>query len=197
MLRRVLAFSLIFILLWTSIGYAETQGRTWKLSDEEIQEAIKVGKEMKNNSSLALEWFISNSLESLDSTSLWLFTPFFAIAHDTSIRWKKYQELAKEEIENILKFAESSLMICVNSYGNKVNFAKDYHCVIKIGDKYIQPTVKSDQEYTTVDELYSSIYRAQCYYFFPTADIPRDAVIQVIAIGDKEEVFTVDLSKIR
>jgi hypothetical protein len=204
MLRRVLAFSLIFILLWTSIGYAETQGRTWKLSDEEIQEAIKVGKEAKDNISLFDEWIMgypSNSPGLIDmwKTHLVVTTPFRSLATEVWSKWKKYQELTQEEIEECLTNFEAKLAIAVVFYGDKIDFAKDYHCVIKIGDKIIQPSYirNEDEAEKTTIWPFNPAYKAMNFYIFPIADIPRDAVIQIIAIGDKEEVFTVDLSKMR
>jgi hypothetical protein len=204
MLRRVLSFSLIFILLWVSIGYAETQGRTWKLSDEEIQQAIELGKEAKNNISLLDEWVIgypSNSPGLIDmwKTHLLITTLFRSLASEAWGKWKKYQELTQEEIEERLISFEAKLMIAVVFYGDEIDFAKDYHCVIKIGDKIIQPSYiqNEDEAEKTIIWPFSPAYKAMNFYIFSTADIPRDAVIQVIAIGDKEETFTVDLSKMR
>jgi len=202
MLRRVLAFSLIFILLWTSIGYAE--GRSWKLSNEEIQQAIKLGKKAKDNWSLFNEWLIGYPLNNkgdvdLNKTYFIISTPFGVLAVMTENKWRKYQELTKEEIEGYLRISEANLVIGVYFLGDKIDFAKDYHCVIKIGDKIIQPTTVENQYVSDKTDSWPSspAYEALCVYCFPTDDIPRDAIIQVITIGDKEETFTVDLSKIR
>jgi len=163
-----------------------------------------LGKKAKDNWSLFNEWLIGYPLNNkgdvdLNKTYFIISTPFGVLAVMTENKWRKYQELTKEEIEGYLRISEANLVIGVYFLGDKIDFAKDYHCVIKIGDKIIQPTTVENQYVSDKTDSWPSspAYEALCVYCFPTDDIPRDAIIQVITIGDKEETFTVDLSKIR
>lgn len=192
--KGIITVLILFLIL--SNAYAQEQSKTWKLTDADIQQAIKTGKEMKDNISILYNWIVGGA--SLGQTWVIIATPFITLARYVSNEWRKYKEPSEEEIQEYLRLLESNLLLVVNVYGDKASFAKDYHCVIKIADKIIQPVYIDNTEVADMtDEWPNSLsYEATNFYFFPTKDIPRDAKIEIIVIGDKEEHFTVDLGKI-
>jgi len=98
-----------------------------------------------------------------------------------------------------LKEYENLLPIAIALYGDRADFAKDYHCIVKVGDKVLQPVKVQTTEIADKTQSWpeSPTYFAWNSYYFPKKDIPRDATIRIIVLEDPKADWTVDLSKVQ
>ena len=193
-----LFLSFIFLIL-VQVALAQSS-RSWSLSDEEIRDALDTAKRYKNDISPIVRDYIlfyGSSYEPI----IMIVTPYLGLVINVREYYKKYIEPTKDYIENTSKLYEGRLFITAQIYGDRIDFAKDYHCVIRIGEKIVQPieneSLRKDVAELTDKWPYSPAYKATNIYVFPTSEILRDDKIEIIFIGDKEYIFKVDLSKLK
>jgi DivIVA domain-containing protein len=176
----------------------KTYIRTWNLTGSEICQAIIIGKEWRDNPDILQNWIVGeNVIENvIRKTHLILETPVKWIASIVCEAWKENKEVTIEELWE--RFKKYRFFITAVCYGDEVNFARDYHCIIKMNDKVIQPLYVETQEIADKTNSWpkSPAYTAQNYYYFSTEDIPRNATIRIIIPEASKADWDVDLSKI-
>lgn len=158
----------------------------WVLSPKEIKEAIELGKAIKDDPSAEDSWSISSRGKKIE-----ILTPFRRLALASKEASKRYKELTKEEIRQILRDMFLSIIVRVTIEERGIN-SKDYYCVIKIDDKIIHPEKIEPQK-----NMIGKDNKDQILYYFPTEEIPRNADIQVSIIGETEETLNISLSTVK
>jgi hypothetical protein len=175
-----------------------TSKMSWELTDDEIKKVIELAKSYRKNPYVLKNWIVGDM--ETGKTYITVVTPALMVYLSALDLLTKYIEPDINEIKRTLEVIKNSLAIYTQVYGDKIDFAKDYYCVIRIGDKIIHPYYKQTKEIAerTENWPYSPAYEAMNIYLFSTMEIPRDAKIEVIIIKGllDEEVFKVDLSQI-
>uniref|UniRef100_A0A7C2GWJ6 Uncharacterized protein n=1 Tax=Dictyoglomus thermophilum TaxID=14 RepID=A0A7C2GWJ6_DICTH len=193
-----LFLSFIFLILLQAT--LAQSSRSWSLSDKEIKDALDTAKRYRNDLYTIVRDYIL-FYGSPYEPNIVIFTPYLGLVINVREYYRKYMEPTKDYIENTLKLYEERLFIAAQIYGDRIDFAKDYHCVIKIGEKIVQPieneSLKKDVAELTDKWPYSPAYKATNLYVFPTSEILRDAKVEIILIGDEEYIFKADLSKLK
>lgn len=174
--------------------------KDWELSNEQILKAIEWGKINKNKFENFIIPFLIGDLTKY-TTNLIINTPYFWIAFESKTKAEKYQDYTLEDAKKTLALFCDKLIIMTQVYGDKIDFAKDYHAVIEIDGKYIQPVEIKNTNLADMTSKwpYSPAYFALNSYTFMNKDVPRKGKIKFILIRypeQKEEKFEIDLSKI-
>lgn len=172
-----------------------TDGIKVDLTEDEVKEAIDLG--VKNR----------DSPESI--RSLYCFgggvgrkeygfvaTKFYTLAFLGCRLAKRYKSPEREEIEEILNSKELWIGIC--TYGDKIDFAENYHIVLTEGKKVIQPVNPRAPRWTntTASSPTSLSYQATIIASFPYSKINTKAKATIVLIKDRgKSSFKVDFSR--
>lgn len=171
-----------------------------RLSPEQIVEAIKYGKSHVQTDPLELlrEWGVGLGPDKGDAI---IITEFLALALAARQFAARGEELSPLNIEDAVARSSGKLVFRVSTYGNKVEFAKEYTADLKPGEKTIPATFWTNG----VGEAYGDGISQPAFvvdsdFFFPAAGIAPDSSITLI-VKDKDgkavAEFKFDLAKIR
>lgn len=172
----------------------------WELTEDQIIKAINWGKTNKNNFYGLIQPFLISPMAPYQ-TFLIINTPYFWVSYAAKDKADKYQDYTLEDAYDTLKIWGDKLCFSVYVYGDSIDFAKNFHAVIEVNGKYIQPyeVKNTDWAERTNKWPFSPAYYAMNGYLFYNSEIPRKDKIKFILIRiptDKEEIFEIDLSKI-
>ena len=170
--------------------------RSWALTQDEIQNAINWGKTNKDYSNFMKPFNFGS--DSLFKTSGFVATPYHWVAAKARGKALIYQDITNEEALYQLQLFGDKVIFFITVLGDSVDFAKNYHIVVKLDNKIIQPYQDINQSEANKTPLsHSPLYFAVNCYFFYNSEIPRDAVITLVVKDGfgKEESFVIDLSK--
>jgi len=179
------------------LGSGTSTSTNWILTQDEVQSAINWGKANKDYSNFIKPFEFGS--DSILKTSGHIATPYYWVAIKSREKALIYQDITSEEAQYQLQLFGDKALFFVTVLGDSIDFAKDYHATVKLGNKTIQPYQDNNQSKASETLLSQGpLYFAVNYYWFFNADIPRDAVITlIIADGHGgEEQFVIDLSEI-
>ncbi|NIO18856.1 hypothetical protein GTN42_05360 [bacterium] len=183
-------------LSWKEIGAAMyTNGIKVDLSEDEVKEAIDLGVKNKDSpeSIRSLYYFGEGGGHKEYG---FVATKFYTLAFLGCRFAKRYKNPEREEIEEILNSKELWIGIC--TYGDKVDFAENYHIVLTEGRKVIQPVNPRAPRWTKTTASYpaSPSYEATIIASFPYSKINPKAKATIVLIKDRgKSSFRVDLSR--
>lgn len=134
----------------------------WLLTSEKIERAKLTGRQLLKDFSLIKKWiFYSKTSDDY----VIVFAPYLLLTVSAVQKYSNYLEINEEDIS----LAQNGfLAILLTPYGDKIDFAKDYYCVIKLGDKIIHPLKFDNLNFAKVRDNwpYSPAYYADCTYYF-------------------------------
>jgi len=202
MKKVILLINFVLILSSPSFGFHKT------LNDSLVQEAIDYGKKHKKTEMLEFwkPWAAlpegqrkPYTAQSLLEDVCFIITKWNRIADLSRDAAQKYQTIDASEVREIKRDDRLFFMFTVR--GNRSDFAKDIHSVIKIDTLIIQPFAKHNPD---VAQGVLSRYSATCVHIYDEKDLPENATIEFIIIRKdapkfvpKETIYKIDLSKIK
>jgi len=164
------------------------------LTEEEVQEATNWGRKNKDLPGMLLSFHQFGSSGPYEERGT-ITTKFSILAIFGSECAKSKTEVDRALIETILNY--KLLGVTIHTLGDKIDFAKGYHIVLKQGEKVIQPVSVADisQANTTLYFPQSPSYVAEIGALFPQSAVDPKAKTTVILIKDRgESRFEVDFS---
>jgi hypothetical protein len=170
-----------------------SEGIKVNLTEKEVKEALDWGR--KNKDTPKVLFFTYRFSSQAYKGEGYIATKFMALALLGCSSGKRYQSVKRADIEDILN--TKVLMISISTYGDKPDFAKDYHMVLKQGGKVIQPVSVDAPAWanTTGGSPENPSYLAPVIASFPYSDIDPKAKTTVILIKDQgDSRFEVDFS---
>lgn len=208
MKKKCMSIFLVLFLMLISVG--QVNAIYTKLSDKQIQNAIKLGKQYKSeNTSKSLltdnnyrfNRKVGNRAYILD-----IQTKFFDIANLTREKARKYQEPTSQEVKSIINDNYIHIRGYTMNSDQEIN-SEDLHIVLKVPTKdgkmkVIQPTAEVIREDTYMYE--NEMHVGVVTFKFKYEDLPKPkngkinediTIIQITQFG--EQKYTIDLSTIR
>lgn len=176
---------------------AYSDGIKVNLTKQDIQEAIDLGVKYKDTYDENVRSLYQFGDRKYGKESGSIQTKFSLVAYVAYSAAKEYRNLERDKIEGGLPLL-TDFTISIYTYGDKIDFAKDYHMVIKQGEKVIQPVnVKTDKwGRATLAWPYSPKYSAFTQARFLYSEIDPHAKTTIILIKDLgESRFEVDFSR--
>jgi len=204
-MRKYLLPFLVFVFLLVSLnGCAKREeeeevvysgGIKVNLTEEEIQEAINWGAEKKDSEHIFLSYSFGGRGYPPQEDGM-IHTKFFGLAYLGYRLARKHKSPEKAEIEAILHSYEEYFGIDISTYGDEIDFAKDYYIVLRQGIKIIE-AVSTDRWADTTDYFPESpSYKATVTSIFPYSEIDPKGKTTIILVKDREESrFEVDFSR--
>lgn len=197
MKNKILSVYILLIFLLLNINFLFSQEsylNEWLLTPEKIENAKLTGRQLLKDLSLIRKW-VFYSKNSKDYVIV--VTPYLFLSMSAMQKYSKYLEINNDDIS----LAQSGyLSILLTTYGDEIDFAKDYYCVIKLGDKIIHPLKVENPTFAKVSDNwpYSPAYYADCSYIFSIKDIPRNSKVKIVIVKGigKEESYDIDLSNV-
>lgn len=172
-----------------------TDGIKVDLTKEEIEEAKEWGAENKFSVKTLLDqYFFGNKEEFEEHGSI--HTKFLSLALLASELARMYGRPKKSEIDAILR--RTRLGVGIFTYGGETDFAKNYHMVLKQGEKLIQPVdVKAYKESEIhPPALGTPPLQARLMFWFRYSKIDLKAKTTIILVKETTESrFEVDFSQ--
>lgn len=165
------------------------------LTEEEVQEAIDWGTKNKDSYEKTTSPYKFGETEAYKENG-YIGTKFFMLAFLAYQSARRYESLDRAHIEEVLNF--KTLAINIVTYGYEIDFAKNYHMILKQGEKVIQPVSVEAPELVDMAPRWieSAPYSAQVTGFFPYAKIDPKAKTTIILIKARgESRFEVDFSR--
>ena len=165
------------------------------LTEEEVQEAINWGAENKDSPEVLIRAYAFGNPRAYEESGH-ISTKFSLLAFLGCHSARRYKRPERADIEAVL--GEKTLGVGIFTYGDKIDFAKDYHMVLKQGEKVIQPvSVKAPGlAEMTAHWPESPSYRATVRAEFSYSEIDLKAKAIVILVKDRgESSFEVDFSR--
>ena len=190
------AMGIILLAVWTAPAIAVYQ----RLTQEQIDEAIKFGKRNVNTDMLEFlrEWGIGLGPDKGDAI---IITEFLALALAAREYAARGSELDKFEIEDTMAKSSGKLVFRVTTYGNTMDFAKEYTAYLKPAGKVIPATywTNSDGE-PYGDGKAQPAFVADSDFFFASEGIdPKSNLTLTVQDHNGKPVaqFQFDLKKVR
>lgn len=182
------------------------------LTSAQIQEAIDCGKINNGNeyTDVMKEWRVESNNNKVGF--IIVDSSFYYLASFSYLQSKKYQELLPKEIKELISRSKNEVFFNIYVYGNSIDFAEDYHVVLKYKDKIIQPKTKKNESYASTSGYWPNdpAYSAMLNYgfLFRKQDSkskketmifnPDDTItLTIIPPNDNEINIEVDLSAMR
>jgi len=196
------------------------------LTEEEVQEAINWGAENKDSPIGTLESFYKfgipkrvrdaarKTLKRASATTRekskaidiilagdeygYISTTFYRLAELSYRKAREYKSPERSSIDSTLMLGRKKFGIYIFTYGGSLDFAKNYHMVIKQGEKVIQPTGRCGDERANMTSSWPNYpsYRAMVSGWFSYSEIDLKGKATIILIKDRgESEFEVDFSK--
>lgn len=190
--RALFSLALFFVVLLLAGG--PLLGASLSLTPPEVQEAIRAGQQSIFSAEFGKEWQIAIS----NGASLTVLTPFHRLALAARNATFRKEELKPREIEDLLKQHQGKLLFWTHLHGGRVDFAKNYQPVLRLGGQEIQPSFVQNER--TALHLEDGRYLARCFYSFPAQQLrPNSRVMLLVRDPEGKEVarFTVNLSAMR
>jgi len=178
------------------------EGIKVNLTEEETREAIDWGIKNKDSPEVFLSSYEFGSQEAYEERGF-IVTKFRTLASlgYTSVKTKHKVDTAhiqpevKKAIQTVLN--TKVLVLDIITYGDEPDFAKDYHIVLKQGEKIIQPVglTAPQRADTTTRFPQSPSYKAWVEAQFPYSKLDPKGKTTVILIKDQgDSRFEVDFS---
>lgn len=186
------SLALFFVVLLLSGG--PLLGASLSLTPAETQEAIRAGRQSIFSAEFGKEWQIASASGEI----LTVLTPFHRLALAARNAAFKKEALKPREIEDLLKEHQGKLLFWTHLRGGRVDFAKNYQPVLRLGGQEIQPSFVQNER--TALRLEDGRYLARCFYSFPAQQLrPNSRVTLSVRDPEGGEVarFTVDLGAMR
>jgi hypothetical protein len=190
------AMGIVLFSVWTTPAIALYQ----RLTQEQIDEAIKFGKRHVNTDTIDFlrEWGMGLGPDKGDAI---IITEFLALALAARDYAARGGELDRFEIEDTLAKSSGKLVFRVTTYGNSMDFAKEYTAYIKPGGKIVPATywTNSDGE-PYGDGKTKPAFVADSDFFFPSEGIDPSSSLTLTVqdhTGKPVAQFQFDLKKIR
>jgi len=175
---------------------------SWTLSDEQIGEALQIGKDLKVTEDGLFKFIKDNYTQYTEGTiapqsEVLIMTPYSYILNKASWAQKNYEDYSfadaqKDAQEKVLSFA-------VTVYGASIDFCSDFKAVLILSDgsaihpRYQDVPSLADQSVNWPDY---PAYKATCYWLFDASQIGRnDTVTFVLIRAGGEQRTVIDLSK--
>lgn len=140
--------------------------------------------------------FLSNN-----QTTATLSTPYESLVNLGWLYGRKYQDPPSDSIQGNLYQTTNFLNFTLDVYGNKLDFHKNFHAVLKQGDKVIQPIEKHGlKNFAEMTNSWpkSPAYRTTIAFSFPYDGVDFNNNIELALVTDIGEFdFQFDLSKMR
>jgi len=165
------------------------------LTEEEVQEAINWGAENKDSFEVLIRPYVFGVLEAYEESG-YIGTKFYYLAFLGYLSARKYKSPERAEVQTVL--SAKVLPISISTYGDKIDFAKDYHMVLKQGEKVIQPVKVKAPELAEMTARFpeSPLFRATMSADFPYSEVDPKGKATIILIKDwGESEFEVDFSR--
>lgn len=172
-----------------------TGGIKVNLTEEEVQEAINWGAENKDSPVVFRRPYNFGSPNAFEESGR-ISTKFYSLADCGYGTARKYKSPEKWMIDIILGYR--TLTIYIFTYGDRLDFAKNYHMVIKQGEKIIQPVSVKAPELAkmTARWPHSPSYKAIVSGLFAYSEInPKGKAVIILIKGRGESKFEVDFSR--
>lgn len=196
---KIISLTCAFLLLFVSQVWAVSS-----INVETIKEAQDYGK-MKAQYHLKeflLPWIsYEEKAVNLDDTAehAYLYTAFLLMATDAREKTLNGQNVSLLDSERILADYTELLSFSMVLFGDKEDFIKNAHVVLKQGKKVIkayQVNIPLSAENITKDEG-QPLFKGQCYFYFLEKDIQLEApiVLSVTTSDKKQHSFYFDMSK--
>lgn len=205
-LFKVLLLTLAFP--FTTISFAF--GFQIDLSTTQIQEAIEYGKTHKDDkiTDLLKDWIVN--IDGKQDYAL-VNSPFQLLTSESCKATREYKEVSSETIKGIISTTKNTLLLNIRVYGSSIDFAKNYHAVLKYKDKIVQPIYTNNPALadTSINWPEDPAYAATIAYGFAfrkqqktkkinTIFDPNDIItLTIIPPYEHEFNFVIDLSTMR
>lgn len=176
------------------------------LDDSQLQEAISYGKEnAKKMDELTFikEWFCQSQAYYKEYAVI--ATPFWIVAQEARTNTLQYKETKIEYYKQLALEAGKMLIFSVRMYGDKIDFAKNLHAVLKLKgneEKIIQPIYIHNDLFAEMSENFLESpeygFHTASSYGFPL-DVRGNELVELVVVSPdgKEKIFKFDLSQIR
>lgn len=187
------------ILTVSTIFIDESNGIILNISETEIDEAVKFGKE---NRRTLLGEFSKDWTVSLGAKVGWatLYTGFHNVAFKSRKASIENKELTKKEINRALEISKE-LTFTVSILGNSMDFAREYHGMLKIGKDLIAPSFEFVPDAAGSSEFWPDFPDniAGCVFKFPIDGIDKNSTVFLILKPFDGDVlqFNFDLSAMK
>lgn len=169
------------------------------LTQEEVKEAIALGKQGKESLQDLLKPYLFRGEQTIYrdyKDGGHVVTKFVELAALSCELARKYKSPTQEDIDEILK--NQTLTILVNTFGSAKDFTRDYHVVLKQGDKVIQPAgiVRKEAKTPYPPESDYPSMEATLFTRFPYSEIDLKGKATIALIKERGEFpFEVDFSQ--
>ncbi len=206
MKKLVLEIAVLALFLSLLAGCSKKPPKRVVLSEDQIKEALEVGRRGKNLNLFEFqkEW---RSDLGYGKGSAVLFTPFHRLALLSRNAEIRGINLPSPLIKKVVKENSGIFHFVVTLYGDTPSFARNCTAILKYGERIIKPIFLQNDQYADVNREQTNV--AICEYKFSSLEIEPRAKITLIVTIPKEEnerwgsteekvlSFPFNLSKIR
>lgn len=199
MVSKHLVSFLVVILVLTTFSIGKSNAVILNMGSDDISHAIKYGKENKGTllGDFAKQWTVNLGKEIGWAT---LYTGFHNLAYKSRKASIEHKELTPNEIDKALEMSKD-LTFTVSILGDYMDFAREYHAMLKLGKDLIAPSYEYVPEYAESSEFWpeSPDSVAGCVFKFPIDGIKDDSLVTLILRPFDGDVlqFSFDLSKMK
>ena len=170
------------------------------LSEGEKLEAINFGS---SNSQVDITEFLTDWVVVLDDDKgvAFIITEFLALATEAKTAVQRGIALTQFDIEDAIARSSYKLVFRVTSFGNNMNFARDFTALVKTGKKTIHTTYWNNMEGEALGKGKNRPrFIADSDFYFPSEGIdPKSKITLVVQdeAGNTVSEYPFDLSKLR
>lgn len=199
MIRKCFTCFIAAFLILTTISISKSNAVILNISGDDVNKAIEYGKKNKRMSlgDFTKEWTVNLGREIGWAT---LYTGFHNVAFYARKADIEHKELTTEEINKALEISKD-LTFTVSILGNNMDFAQEYHVMLKLDKTFIAPTFEFIPENAEPSEFWPALPDniAGCVFKFPLEGIDPNSLVTLILKPFDGDVlqFPFDLSKIK
>lgn len=199
MFKRLLIFVGVCCLLNLLFAFKPVYAVFYKLSAEQVKEAIEYGQKNKtiDMATFSKQWTVSLGKGKGYAA---IFTPYHNVAYKAKKSAVERKEFTNKEVAEALEIGDA-LTFSVTVYGEEYDFAMYYSAKIYQKDEIIQPSFEFVPEIADASEFWpnSPANTARLVFKFPIKDIDLNAPVTLVIVppGTDEIPFDFDLGKIK
>lgn len=154
------------------------------LGPKQVEEAIEEGRDSITQEEFGQEWRVRLS----GGEEVVVTTPFARVALAARHAAFKGEPLQEKEIQTQLDRGKGRLQFWVSVYGPRLDFARWYTAVLRVGRREIKTTFAQNER--TALRLEDGRYLARSIYVFPTEGLtPTGTVTLVVQTREGQEVL--------
>jgi len=206
-MKKIILICVLALVLLV-VGCKQNVVKVDVLTEEQIEEALELGKENKFSSDLVQLIYqiesppfwrceqLSYCEDPYTQEYLLMYTPFMTIVIASAEKARAYEELTQEEIKEIIN--KDELIISLSVYGLSDDEVENAKGIIKYDDQIVK-SIQSPS-YAEVDNSRSDrcTWTANQVYSFAGYSSFKDKKINFVLIRDNgEKAYDIDLSKFK